>query len=318
MGPRLRGPVTRGEGVGVTALLEAPRRPRMQQDLQAAMVDVWAQLDGLDEETQRRILRRVAEMRAEVIDRLSSLETLTDADGNETWQATSLRAFEAELRRVASEFSGRLSADLADDLERAAGLADVGYRDALSALARGLGVSPPLISLSPLGLSSDLVQAATLYNASAFRGLGERIVADVNREIQRVVFGGQSRWDAVRNIRDMLAADPKWAGQKLPPKTLGKLTSYATMVERTAVMSIFNIAADRAYREALEELPELRVEWMTVKDSRVDATCVALHGKRKDPRGTFPGGLIAPPAHPRCRCRTVAWMPGWAALGVKP
>lgn len=301
----------------MTALREAPRRSQIQRDLQAAMVDVWTQLDTLDVETERRILQRVAEMRAEVIDRLSALETTTDADGNETWQATSLRAFEAELRRVASEFSARLSTDLADDLERAAGLADVGYRDALSALARGLNVPTPLISLSPLGLSSDLVQAATLYNASAFRGLGERVAVEVNREIQRVVFGGQSRWDAVRNIRDMLAADPKWAGQKLPPKTLGKLTSYATMVERTAVMSVFNIAADRAYREALEELPQLRVEWMTVKDSRVDATCVALHGKRKDPRGTFPGGLIAPPAHPRCRCRTVAWMPGWASLGVK-
>lgn len=301
----------------MTALLEAPRRPRMQRDLQDAMVAVWSQLDNLDAETERRILQRVAEMRGEVIDRLSALETTTDADGNETWQATSLRAFEAELRRVAAEFSARLSTDLADDLERAAGLADLGYRDALSALARGMNVPTPLITLSPLGLSSDLVQAATLYNASAFRGLGERVAVEVNREIQRVVFGGQSRWAAVRNIREMLAADPKWAGQKLPPKTLGKLTSYATMVERTAVMSVFNIAADRAYREALEELPELRVEWVTVKDSRVDATCVALHGKRKDPRGTFPGGLIAPPAHPRCRCRTVAWMPGWASLGVK-
>ena len=313
----MRGAIAHREGDRVTALLEAPRRPRMQRDLQDAMVAVWSQLDNLDAETERRILQRVAEMRGEVIDRLSALETTTDADGNETWQATSLRAFEAELRRVAAEFSARLSTDLADDLERAAGLADLGYRDALSALARGMNVPTPLITLSPLGLSSDLVQAATLYNASAFRGLGERVAVEVNREIQRVVFGGQSRWAAVRNIREMLAADPKWAGQKLPPKTLGKLTSYATMVERTAVMSVFNIAADRAYREALEELPELRVEWVTVKDSRVDATCVALHGKRKDPRGTFPGGLIAPPAHPRCRCRTVAWMPGWASLGVK-
>ena len=314
----MRGPVPRREGDRVTALLEAPRRPQMQRDLQAAMVEVWAQLDNLDVETQRRILQRVAEMRGEIIDQLSALQTLVDEDGNETWRATELRSFEAELRRIAGEFAARLGRELGDDLERAAGLADVGYRDALSALARGLGVPAPLISLSPLGLSSDLVQAATLYNASSFRGLGERIVSDVNREVQRVVFGGQSRWDAVRNIREMLAADPKWAGQKLPPKTLGRLTSYATMVERTAVMSVFNIAADRAYREALDELPELRVEWMTVKDSRVDATCVALHGERKDPRGTFPGGLIAPPAHPRCRCRTVAWMPGWASLGVTP
>lgn len=309
----MRSAVARRESVRVTALLEAPRRPRMQRDLQDAMVAVWSQLDNLDAETERRILQRVAEMRGEVLDRLAALETLTDADGNETWQATALRAFEAELRRVSAEFSARLAADLTNDLERAAGLADVGYRDALSALARGLDVPTPLITLSPLGLSSDLVQAATLYNAGAFRGLGERIVTDVNREIQRVVFGGQSRWDAVRNIRDMLAADPKWAGKKLPPKTLGKLTSYATMVERTAVMSVFSAATTRAMREAIDELPDLKSEWLTVRDRRVDPVCVGLSGKRVRPGEPFSPGLIAPPAHPNCRCRLVAWLPHWGA-----
>ena len=297
-------------------LLEAAKLNEEQRDLEDAMKRVWTQLDSLDAETERRILQRVAEMRRRVLDELTALPTTTDADGKDVWRATELRAFESELRRIAGEWGARLGVELGDDLERAAGLADVGYRDALSALARGMNVPTPLISLSPLGLSSDLVQAATLYHSSAIRGVTERMVADVNREIQSVVFGGQSRGDAVRNIRDMLAADPKWAGQKLPPKTLGKLTQSAVTIERTAVMSVFNIAADRAYREALEELPELRVEWVTVKDSRVDATCVALHGKRKDPRGTFPGGVIAPPLHPRCRCRTVAWMPGWASLGV--
>ena len=300
----------------VTLLLEAKKLSQEQRDLQDAMKRVWSDIDALDAETERRILARVVEMRREVMDRLTALPTTTDADGNETWQTTSQRGFEAELRRITGEWSARLGVEMTDDLERAAGLADVGYRGALSSMARGAGVSPPLITLSPLGLSSDLVQAAALYNSSALRGVSERMVADVNRELQRVVFGGQSRWDAVANIRDMLAADPKWAGKKLEPKTLGKLTQAAITIERTGIMSVFNIAADRAYREALDELPELMVEWMTVKDSRVDAACVALHGKRKDPRGTFPGGVIAPPLHPRCRCRTVAWMPGWAGLGT--
>jgi hypothetical protein len=138
----------------------------------------------------------------------------------------------------------------------------------------------------------------------------------VNQEIQRVVFGGQSRWDAVRTIRDMLAADPKWAGKVLAPKTLGRLTQQAVTIERTGIMSVFNIAADHAYREALDELPDLMVEWVTAKDSRVDARCVALNGKRKMPRGTFPGGVIAPPLHARCRCRTQPWLPGWSELGA--
>lgn len=283
----------------------------MQRELQAEMVRVWGQLDDLDAETERRILTRVAEIRAEILDRLTALPTVTDADGNESWQATTLRALEADLREMLRRWSERLGVELGADLQQAADLADVGYRDALGQLARSQGVPAPLIRLSPIGVSSGLVQAATLYNASAFRGLGERIVGEVNKEIQRVVFGGQSRWDAVRNIRGLLAADPRHAGTPI-----GKLTSYATMVERTGLMSVFNAASEHAYREATDELPDLEVEWMTVKDSRVDAGCVALQGKRKKPGGEFAPGVIAPPLHPRCRCRTVAWMPGWASLGV--
>lgn len=279
----------------MTALLEAKRQPQMQQDLQAAMIDVWGQLDHLDAETKKRILARVAEIRAEILDRLAALPTTTDPDGQESWQTTSLRALDADLRELVRRWSEQLSTELGADLQQAADLADVGYRDALSQLARAQGVPAPLIRLSPIGVSSGLVQAATLYNASAFRGLGERIIAEVNREIQRVAFGGQSRWDAIRNIREHLAADPRHAG-----KPIGKLTSYATMVERTALMSVFNAAAEHAYREAAEELPDLMTEWVTVKDSRVDAACVALGGTRKKPGQSFAPGVIAPPLHPRC------------------
>lgn len=293
------------------AILEAQERgqSQMQADLQAEMVRVWADLDHLDVETERRILTRVAEIRAEILDRLTDLPTVTDPDGEQSWQSTSLRALESDLREITRRWAERLGTEVSVDLQQAADLADVGYRDALAQLARSAGVPPPLIRLSPIGVSSGLVQAAVLHSASAFRGLGEQILTGVNHEIQRVAFGGQSRWDAIRNIRDLLAADPAHAG-----KPIGKLTSYATMVQRTALMSVFNAAAEHAYREATDELPDLQVEWMAA-GGRVCSSCAALNGKRKRPGGTFPGGLIAPPGHPRCRCRTVAWMPGWASLG---
>lgn len=299
-----------------SALLEAARRPKEQRELQDAMVKVWADLDSLDVEAERRIMRRVAEVRAEIVDRITALGTTTDPDGNETWQVTSLRALESDLRRLLVEWSERLSRELGTDLTTAAELADEGYRGALSQLARSLDVPPAMIRLSTLGVSSGVVQAAVLYHSSAVRGVSERIATEVNGQIQRVVFGGQSRHDAVRNIRDLLAADPKWAGKDLPPKTVGKLTQQAITIERTGVMQVFNIAADHAYREALDELLDLEVEWQTVKDKRVDPKCEALHGKRKRPRGTFPGGVIAPPLHARCRCRTVAFMPRWVSLGA--
>ena len=60
-----------------------------------------------------------------------------------------------------------------------------------------------------------------------------------------------------------------------------------------------------------DELPGLQSEWVALLDKRTDPICKALGGKRVKVGGTFPGGLVRPPAHARCRCRLVAYLPSW-------
>ena len=300
----------------MTLLLEAQTSPG-ERDMRAEMVRTWRQLDQMDVEAERRVLERVAAMRAEIMDRLAALPTV-EIDGTETFASTSLRAFAAELDDVANRFAQRYALELTNDIHQTAAFSDEAHRAALSSLARSMDVPPALISFSPLGVSAEQIEAAVLMNTQAVRGVSQRIVSDVNAEIQRVVFGGQSRDDAVRNIRDMLAADPKWAGKVATGRALGRLTQQAVTIERTSLEMAFNLAADHAYRQSLEELPTLMVEWVATRGPRTCQRCASLNGKRKAPRGTFPGNVIAPPLHSRCRCRLVAWMPDWGPKTVTP
>jgi hypothetical protein len=273
-------------------------------------VRAWAAMDHMDDESARRVLQRVAEMRADIFDRLAALPT-AEIDGVQTFQSTSLRAFAAELDDAANRFAQRYSMDLGNDMRAMAAFSDEAHRTALSNLARSMDVPPALISFSPLGLANDQIEAAILFDTQAVKGVSQRIAAGVQAEIQKVVFGGQSRWDAVRNIRALLAGEPGW--EKRPPrgKALGKLTQQALTIERTSLIAAFSISADHAYRQALDELPDLMTEWMATDGPRTCQRCRALNGKKKNPRGTFPGNVVAPPLHSRCRCRTVAWMPEW-------
>lgn len=299
-----------------TILREATQSPG-EGEFRASMVRAWADLDRLDAATIQRVRDRIAALRADILDRLAAMPTV-EIDGVETFQATSLRAFAAELEAAAARYAQRASLDLGNDLRAAAASSDQAHRDALAALARTLGVPPSLIVLSPLGIADAQIEAAIVFTTGAIKGVSQRIEAGVTAEIQAVVFGGRSRWDAVRNIRDLLATEPSRSGTALTGKALGELTSLAVAIERTALEMAFNIAADQAYRQALEELPDLSVEWVATRGPRTCPRCTALNGKRKDPMKAFPGGVIAPPLHGRCRCRIVAHLPSWGAAPVTP
>lgn len=287
-----------GAAIVTLILLEATRP---QITLQAEMRRVWARMDRMDAESARRVLVAVEDMRREILDRLAALPTVT-IDGTDTFQATQLRAFAADLDEIGARFAQRYARELGEDMRAAARFSDEAHRAALSTLARGLGVPQTLISLSPLGVNPDQIEAAVLLNQGAIKNVSQAVISAVNAEIQKVVFGAGSRWDAIKAIRTALGTTGK---------DLGKLTQRAMTIERTGVMMAFNAAADHAYRQATEELPDLRVEWVTVQDKRVDPICVGLSGAFKRPGGTFSGGYSAPPAHPRCRCRLTASLPDW-------
>jgi hypothetical protein len=286
-------------------LLREARTPSVdQREYEVAVNRIFERIDDLDRDGARRVLARIAELRKDVLDRLAALPTV-DLDGVETWQATSLRAYRSELDRMAEQFTRRFAADLAADLRAAGEEAARDHQEALTRLALRSGVPRLVISFGPFGLIEDQITAAVLYSADLAQKLHPTIVERVTREIQAVVFGGQTRTVAVRNIRDALATAPGGRNRKI-----GGLTMRALSIERTELIRVFNLSNQWAIRNAQEELPGIMKIW--VAHPGAEARCAALNGKRIPPNEAFPGGVTAPPLHSSCRCRVVAWMPGWS------
>jgi SPP1 gp7 family putative phage head morphogenesis protein len=99
----------------------------------------------------------------------------------------------------------------------------------------------------------------------------------------------------------------------VPPKTaLKRQATYAEMTHRNRAETIAQTEMGRAYNEgaaiAVQEgqqqglFGKFKERWLTAEDERVCPQCGALHGVTIEQGGTFPGGIILPPAHPRCRC----------------
>lgn len=263
---------------------------------------LWRQVDNLSAQSQRDIIMKVAEIRREIVDKLSGAPVVTGLGGVETLDPQFLAGYRDQLHNLLVQWARDLVDNSGSTVERAANLGVGGYDKLLAELS-----GAPFTTLSPsiMGLAPELVQAASLFTAEQFRGLANEVQTTVANQVQRAVFGGQSRWDAVRNIRDALKGQP---GQT---QNLGSLTSKATSIERTAIMSVFNAAAQVSYIRAEASLPGLKVEWSTAGQKTVCPKCAGVNGERKKPREKFSIGVLAPPAHPRCRCRVIAWRADW-------
>lgn len=279
--------------------------PVEKKAFQNGVEELWDRLDDLDADSTRRIIERVADVRKEIIDRLAAIPHFTGISGEEVFSPTYLQAYAEDLRELLARWAEGVIRLSATDLATAAQLGDDGYRQLLTELSISAGTPSSAIRIPPLGLSSELVQAASLYTAAQYRSLGAQIANKIAEQVQMVAFGGQSRWEAIRAIRSAMADGP------LDGKQIGALTAKAARIERTALNSVFNAAAAHAYRGAEEELPGLMKEWTTARQRNVCPLCKALEGKRAKVDAKFSGGYFAPPRHVNCRCRIVAWMPGW-------
>lgn len=86
---------------------------------------------------------------------------------------------------------------------------------------------------------------------------------------------------------------------------LGVAKSKADTIARTEIMSAYNGAARARYQEAGIEF----FQWMTVPSEVLCPYCLSRHLK------VYKAKDVIIPAHPRCRCSLVPWLPQWQEKG---
>ncbi|NPV72072.1 MAG: hypothetical protein HPY55_15815 [Firmicutes bacterium] len=140
------------------------------------------------------------------------------------------------------------------------------------------------------------------------RGLG---VDQLAREVRPLIGLTRRMALAVDNYRARLIEDgvPPGRAADMAGKYANKLLRYrAYNIARTEMQYAANMGAQRAWEYMQAEglvAPDAQKEWLTAADELVCPICAPMDGVRvplNQPYQTAVGPLMAPPAHPQCRC----------------
>jgi hypothetical protein len=134
----------------------------------------------------------------------------------------------------------------------------------------------------------------------------------VAREIRALIGLAERDALAVGNLQTTLLEDgrrPEQVERMVARYANRLLRRRAETIARTEIMTAANRGQEALWSQAVADgvLAEADWErmWLVAKDERTCTVCEPLDRKRAPMLGgTFPGGIVGPPVHPRCRCTT--------------
>lgn len=226
--------------------------------------------------------------------------------------------------------SPALVADLVREIERV--LTERG-QDALSgAFLAGAGLARDRLVTATVGLSFDLVNElavrwAAVSSAALVSEISDSTRRAIRQTIRRAVRDGIAPRDVARLLeplvglteRDALAVGKlstslieegrsSSAVDRLVARYANRLLrARAETIARTEILTAANRGQEGLWQQAVSDglLDPGAWErvWIVARDERLCTVCRPLDRTRAPLLGgAFEGGLIGPPAHPRCRC----------------
>lgn len=235
---------------------------------------------------------------------MNPIKAINDDNEDEaTYIRQRLRLERQQVRLVEVALQAQLAAIVAEQIEmgdvtavpeRLEGDESNALRNALLALlfaAIGLGIRNAEGQLDEIALSIDSIDVtetarewARTYSFELIRGINDNSKRMVSNALRDWIGSGRT----LEQLRDELA------------DAFGR--KRAELIASTEVTRAFN----QGYVESLREAGIERKQWWTRQDERVCPICRPLHGtiKALDEMFETSNGLLvlAPPAHPRCRC----------------
>lgn len=198
----------------------------------------------------------------------------------------------------------------------------IGARDAAAAV-------PPAPALSGVltGVNADAVEWARRWTADRVVQVDAVQRAAIRELTAEAMAGRRDVWATARLIRDIVGLDPArlrtlerrrqaWLDAGVTGDALDRRTEKlaaalrhdrAKVISRTEVMTAAaqgqRLLWERSVTAGLLDPAVTRRQWMATLDDRVDPNCEELDGTTAPLLGgAFPGDVLGPPLHPRCRC----------------
>lgn len=224
---------------------------------------------------------------------------LTSASGFDAFQLPRLRT---ALDQLGKDFAAQYQADLAGRIDAAWALGSDAIQQGMQAAE--MGAAPFILDTKQLqiaqGLSADLVTK-----------LSAETVAKISTEISRGMLGGQTMFETMRGVTDLLGSKAA-IGAKGNLKFVADGIAYrAEMISRTEMLRAYNLANYSRSQDAAQHGVEYH-EWVTAGDGRVRQSHADLNGMIVKVGEEFAPGLRFP-VDPQgeaedtinCRCRTI-------------
>lgn len=285
----------------MTAILEASAMTDAQRAAFTAKLEALiAQRDQLAEDAVLRAWTLLEDVRRQVAERLAS------AGG---FDAYHLPQVLSALKTLGVEFAADYRAELSQRIDAAWALGQEGLDAALSSSGVSIG-----------SFAMDTTQLAILQGMSA--DLVARVSADtiaaISAEIQRGVLGGQTVFQTMRRITDILGSQTALRAGGSPTVVAPGIAYRAEMITRTETLAAYDLANYARSLDAVKTFRQVYGQdglvntWFTAGDGRVRLSHARLHGKTVKVGQEFAPGLRFP-HDPRasarekinCRCRVI-------------
>lgn len=147
---------------------------------------------------------------------------------------------------------------------------------------------------TPFDVPPDLEALKILegYQFDLLKGFSEDVKKEIGRVVRDAVSNGWSIPRATKELKEVLNKK-KW-----------RLNTIA----RTEVLRASNAGRLEAYKKSRVVSGK---EWLTAEDDRTCPICSSLDGERRKLDDSFSIGVMAPPAHPNCRCTITPLLEGY-------
>jgi SPP1 gp7 family putative phage head morphogenesis protein len=258
------------------------------------------ELLSLEDAALARLLGPYREARAELTQRLLELEGLGQG---ETFGAQRLALMRAQLAAVLAVAEGRQQEELRQALEQAlatggtqqiAELADLEARFGSLATSELVALIQPVI---PAAASAALADASSLL-ISRFRN---EVQYGVSQALAQSVVQGEGIAQAARRLGRTMEGE-RWRLER---------------IARTEIGNAMNAGHQASIEQVANRFPEmgLQKQWSAHLDGRTSRRCRGLHLQVRETTQLFTARDgwqgSAPPAHPNCRSRVVAYSSRW-------
>jgi len=152
-----------------------------------------------------------------------------------------------------------------------------------------------------------------------FRASAARYSVNVREQIKRELAVGVLRGQTYQGLVERLATRSMPHAMPTVENAAGALMKPAKWqlerLVRTEMAHASEVQAMEAFRQARQQMPDLRRRWVAALDLRICKQCADMDGAVSDRRGSFSGD-VQPPLHPNCRCVAVPWREAWDEMDM--